>query len=37
VFFSYSALIGVLGVVLVLAVQRRQQQEQRPPAPVESG
>jgi PAT family beta-lactamase induction signal transducer AmpG len=37
VFFSYSALIGVLGIVLVLAVQRRQQQEQRPPAPVESG
>jgi len=32
VFFSYSALIGVLGVVLVLAVQRRQQQEQRPTA-----
>jgi len=32
VFFSYSALIGVLGVVLVLAVQRRQQHEQRPTA-----
>jgi PAT family beta-lactamase induction signal transducer AmpG len=29
VFFSYSALIGVLGVVLALAVQRRQKQDQR--------
>jgi PAT family beta-lactamase induction signal transducer AmpG len=37
VFFSYSALIGVLGVALALAVQRRQQQDQPPAAPVESG
>ena len=29
VFFAYSALIGVFAVVLSLAVQRRQQGEQR--------
>jgi PAT family beta-lactamase induction signal transducer AmpG len=29
VFFTYSALLGVLGLVLAFAVQRRQQQDQR--------